>query len=182
MKFLKTHGPAIKTIAMSMVVGSLIFMTSCKDDPATPPAPTLTVNPSSTSDVAGAKVTTQVTVDSPAGGKTLTTMVNGSTTNAPAAVPLDGTESQTVSIDFTIPANATVGNVYTISFQSVDNADQLSQVAFFTVTVAAVPAKQQVMVSADITADTQWTADKIYVLTKLINVGTDTKDAPGKSA
>jgi len=175
--------PAIKAIAMLMVLGSMIFVTSCKDseDP-TFPAPTLTVNPTTTEGLPGAKVTTSVIVDSPAGGKTLTTMVNGSATNAPAAVPLDGTESQTVSVDFTIPASAQVGNVYTLSFQSTDNNDQLSQVAFFTVTVSATPAKEQVMVSTDIVADTHWTADKIYVLTKLINVGTDTKDAPGKSA
>src|ERR1041385_5033310 len=181
MKSLNIYRPAVKAIAMLMVLGSVIFLASCKDDPTTPPAPSLTVNPISTTGLPGAKVSTSVVVDSPAGGKTLTTMVNGSSANAPAAVTLDGTESQTVPIDFTIPADAQVGNVYTLTFQSVDNADQESQVGFFTITVSATPAKPHVDVTADITTDTHWTADKVYVLTKLINVGTDTKDAAGVS-
>ena len=183
MNSLNLFRPAIKAIAMLMVLGSMIFMTSCKDDAdPTLPAPTLTVNPQSIDGLPGAKVTTSVVVDSPAGGKTLTTLVNGSTTNAPAAVTLDGTESQTVAVDFTIPAAAPVGQVYTLIFQATDNNDQLSQVASFVVTVSATPSKPQVQVTADITAATHWTADKIYVLTKLINVGTDTKDGVGKAA
>ena len=183
MKSLNIFRPAIKAMAMMMVVGSVLFVASCKDDEdPTFPAPTITVGTASASGLAGAKVTTTVTVDSPGGGKTLSILVSGPTTVTMPDVPLDGTESQAVPVEFTIPAAATVGQTYTLTFSSVDNAGQNSAPKTFTVTASNVADKVIVDVSTDITTNTNWTKDKIYRLTKLINVGTDAKPTAGQVA
>jgi hypothetical protein len=176
MKSLNIFRSAIKAIALVMVLGSTIFLASCKDDNTTPPAPTLSLNPTTASGLPGTQVTTTVSVDAPAGGKTLNILINGAASQDLPAVTLDGSAAQDVTVNYTIPANAAIGTTINVSFQAVDNSDQQSSVTTLAVTVSAKP---QIQVTADITTDTHWTADNVYVLTKLINVGTDTKDVAG---
>ncbi len=181
MKSLNLFRPAIKAMAMMMVVGSVLFVQSCKDDGENPtfPAPTISLSSSSASGLPGTKVSTVVTVDSPAGGKTLNVAVAPTSAGTISPVTLDGTESQAVTVEFTIPAAAAVGDVFVLTFYSVDNTDQNSNAGTFIVTTSDVADKPVVHVSEDITTDTHWTADNIYVLDKLINVGQDTKDVAG---
>jgi len=180
MKSLNIFRPAIKAMAMMMVVGMVLFVSSCKDEEEpTFPAPTITLSSSEASGLPGDKVSTTVTVDSPAGGKTLNVSVVPASGGSIAPVTLDGTESQAVPVEFTIPATAAVGATFVLTFTSVDNAGQNSNAGSFAVTVSDVAAKELVQVTEDITEDTHWTADKIYVLAQLINVGTDTKDVSG---
>ena len=170
------------TATTAVVVGCMLFLTSCKKDKVEPikPAPTLTVSTASTSNTAGSAATTSVQVDSPEGGKLLTILVNGAADATLPNVTLDGTTSQTVPISFTIPAAAAVGAIYTITFQASDKKDQLSALGTFVVTVSAVPAKEIVDVPAgNITTDTHWTADKIYRLNGFVRVGTDTHTGAG---
>lgn len=177
MKSQNLFRPAIKAVAMMMVAASMVFMSSCKDDNEDPtfPAPTISVSTTTASGLAGAKVTTSVVVDSPAGGKTLNILVNGASNASLPAVTLDGSESQTVPVEFTIPENAATGTNYVLTFTSIDKKDQNSNVGIFTVTVSDVPSKPLVQVTADITTNTTWTKGNIYVLTKLIRVGTDVR-------
>lgn len=168
----------LRGIALT-TVGSILFLASCKKDEPTPPAPSISVTTASASGLAGAKVTTSVTVDAPGGGKTLFIYVNGAASSALPNVTLDGTNAQTVPVEYTIPANAVVGSTIIISFQASDNNDLLSAIGSFTVTVSDVPSKPIVEVTADITTDTHWTADKIYRLNGFIRVGTDKKPGAG---
>lgn len=182
MKSQNLFRPAIQALAMMMVAVSMIFVSSCKDDSTTDPtfpAPTISVSTTTASGLAGAKVSTSVVVDSPAGGKTLSMLVNGTSNSALPAVTLDGTETQTVPVEFTIPAEAAVGTNYVITFTSTDKKDQNSNVGVFTVTVSNVPSKPLVQVTENITTNTTWTKDKIYVLNKLIRVGTDLRPGDG---
>jgi hypothetical protein len=124
----------------------------------------------------GAAVTTKVSVDAPAGGKTLKITVNGAASSTLADQDLAGATTKDVDINYTIPANATVGSTIVIGFQAVDNAGQNSESAAFTITVSAVASKQLVQVQqGSITTDTHWTADKIYVLNGFVRVGQDDK-------
>ncbi len=170
------------TAATAVVLGSMLFLASCKKDNPEPakPAPTLTVSSQATANTAGSQVSTSVTVDAPAGGKTLTILVNGAADTSVPNVTLDGTTSQTVNVQWTIPANAAVGTVYTITFQASDKKDQLSALSSFVVTVSAVPAKTIVDVPAgNLTGEVHWTNDKIYRLNGFVRLGTDTHTGPG---
>src|SRR5258706_6961438 len=142
------------TTTAAVVLGSLLLLASCKKDNVEPikPAPTLTVSTASASSTAGTVVATSVHVDSPEGGKTLTMLVNGVTDGALPNVTLDGSTAQDVPISYTIPASASVGTVYTITFQASDKKNQLSALGSFIVTVSAVPANEIVDVQGgDIT-------------------------------
>src|SRR5262245_51899175 len=110
MKSLNLFGQAIKAMAMMMVVASIFVLSSCKDDEdPTFAAPAITLSSSSASGLAGTKVSTSVTVDSPAGGKTLNVAVAPTSAGSISPITLDGSESQSVNVEFTIPATATVG-------------------------------------------------------------------------
>ncbi|MBX7127032.1 MAG: Ig-like domain repeat protein, partial [Cyclobacteriaceae bacterium] len=160
-------------------VGFMLALSSCKKDEALKPAPTVSLGTNSTSALAGATVSTTVTVDAPEGGKTLAILVNGVADNSLPAKTLDGTTSQVVDISYTIPAAAVVGSIINITFTATDKANQVSPSATFAVTVSAVPAKTIVDVTGSITTDTHWTADKIYRLNGFVRVGTDAKPGAG---
>lgn len=179
MKHLISFTQLIRWTIPALVAVVAIGFTSCKDDETTKAAPTVTVATATASNTAGSKVTTSVTIDSPEGGKKLSILVNGQASTTLPDVTLDGTTSQTVNAEFTIPATATVGGVYVITFQASDVKDQLSGVGIFTVTVSAVASKQIVDVSGNITTNTTWTADKIYRINGFVRVGTDAKPSSG---
>lgn len=171
------NSPSANVLKWSLPVLALVMaisFSSCTKTESTKPAPTVTVSPTTASSTVGSKVSTSVQVDSPEGGVTLTILVNGTTNTALPNVTLNGTASQAVPVDFTIPATATVGATYVITFQAADKKNQQSAVGVFTVTVSAVPAKTIVDVPAgNITTNTTWTADKIYRLNGFVRVGKD---------
>ena len=128
---------------LPVVVGSMFFLTSCKKDNnvVNKPAPTLSVSTPTASNTAGSAALTTVTVDAPEGGKTLKITVNGVADASLPDVTLNGSTSEDVDINFTIPASATVGAIYTISFQAIDKKNQASLSSTFNVTVSAVPTR-----------------------------------------
>jgi hypothetical protein len=165
-----------RLIVPAMVLAIGIGFSSCKKDESLKPAPSVTVTPTTASNVAGAAVTASVQVDSPEGGATLKILVNGAANTALPDVALDGSASQTVPISFTIPATATVGASYIIQFQAIDMKNQNSLAGTFAVTVSAVPAKTIVDVQAgNITTNTTWTKDKIWRLNGFVRIGMDAK-------
>ncbi len=179
-----------KTLAAGLFSGTLtavmivagVLVSSCTKTETNKPAPTVTVNPATGSNTAGSAVTTVVTVDSPEGGLMLKVLVNGAANTALPDQTLDGSSSQNVNISFTIPATATVGGTYVITFQASDKKNQLSNVGTFTATVSAVPAKTIVDVTGNITSNTTWTKDKIYRLNGFVRVGKDEKPSSGTVA
>ncbi len=173
-------GPVLRWIVLVMTIVLAIVATSCKDSTtANKPAPTITLTPAAASNVAAAKVTTSAQVDSPEGGASLKITVNGIADASLPTVTLDGTTSQKVPIEYTIPANAAVGASYVITLQATDKKNQLSIAAVFVATVSAVPPKTIVEVTGNITTNTTWTADKIYRLNGFVRVGTDTQTGTG---
>ena len=154
-----------------LALGMAISFSSCKKTETNKPAPTVSVNPISASNTAGSKVSTNVQVDSPEGGTTLNILVNGVANTTLPDVALDGTSSQAVAVEFTIPPTATVGANYVITFQAIDTKNQFSSVGVFVVTVSAVPAKTIVDIpSGNITTNTTWTADKIYRINGFVRI------------
>jgi len=167
--------------SIALVVAFVFVLSSCTktETKTNKPAPTITLSATTAQNVAGAQVSTNVTVDSPEGGATLLVTVNGVVDAAFTGGTLDGTTSQQITYNYTIPANAAVGTVYTVSFQSADKKAQNSASVTFTVTVSAVPAKTIVEVGTNgkstyITANTTWTADKIWRIHGFVRVGVDT--------
>ncbi len=175
-----TSKTILRLMAPALMMAIAIGFSGCKKDTANKPAPVLTVSPTSASNTAGSKVTTSVSIDSPEGGATLAILVNGIANANLPDVTLDGTTNQTVPVEFTIPAGATVGSNFVITFQASDKKNQLSPVGIFTATVSAVAAKTIVDVpSGNITTNTTWTSDKIYRLNGFVRVGTDAKPTAG---
>jgi hypothetical protein len=168
-------------VLLATLFTGMIYMSSCSDSNNDPgPVPTITLGSTSASNLPGVKVSTSVTVDAPEGGKTLKITVNGVADPSVPDVDLGGEKSKAVDVDFTIPAAAAIGTNYVISFQAVDNKNQNSSAAAFTVTVSAVASKQIVQKSGNITSDEHWTADKIYVLNGFVRVGKDEKPSNTK--
>jgi hypothetical protein len=166
---------ALRFASVALVVAFLGFLASCTETKTNKPAPTISLSAATASNIAGSAVTTTVSVSAPEGGKKLAILVNGTANTSLPDVDLAGATAKDVAISFTIPATAGVGSNYVITFQASDNKDQLSLLATFTATVAAIPAKTIVEVTADILADVTWTSDKIYRLNGFIRVGEDKK-------
>lgn len=170
-------------LASLVVLGGLMaFVSSCtkKETIVNKPAPTISLSSASTSNVAGAQVSTIVTVNAAEGSKTLSVTVNGVADANFTGGTLSGATTDEITYNYTIPANAPVGATYVVNFQATDKKDQESIVATFVVTVSAIPSKTIVDVAAgNITTDTRWTSDKIYRLNGFVRVGTDTHTGPG---
>jgi len=167
-------------VSLGLIVAFVFVLSSCTktETKSNKPAPTIELSQAAASNVAGSQVSTTVTVDSPEGGASLIVTVNGVADAAFTGGTLDGTTSQQITYNYSIPSGAAVGTVYTVNFQASDKKSQNSQSATFTVTVSAVPAKQKVDVGTDgqstyITSNTTWTADKIWVIHGFVRVGKD---------
>jgi hypothetical protein len=157
----------------------LTIFSSCSEEDSVGPAPTLSLSSEATSNLAGAEVSTTVTIDASEGGQTLQILVNGVADANLPDVTLDGSIEQDVLVEYTIPANAVISSVINITFIAIDKKGQESESALFAVTVSDVPSKEIVDVTENIVVNTHWTADKIYRLNGFIRVGTDTKDVAG---
>jgi len=169
-------------LASVMIVGGMMAtISSCTktETQVNKPAPTIELTSATAHNVAGAQVSTSVTINAPEGAKTLAVLVNGTADANFTGGTLNGETSKVVEYNYTIPANATVGGTYVITFQVTDKKNQMSTAGVFVVTVSAVPPKTIVEVTSDITTDTHWTADKIYRLNGFIRVGTDTHTGSG---
>lgn len=176
MKITRLNTTKVLPIAVLFsVVAFLAILSSCTKTETNKAAPTLSLSAATGSGIAGATVTTTVTVNAPEGGKTLSILVNGAANTTLPNVDLASATSKDVVVNFVIPAGSAVGSTFVITFQANDTKDQLSSVAIYAVTVTAVPAKPIIEVTADILADVTWTKDKIYRLNGFIRVGEDKK-------
>ncbi len=106
-----------------LIVAPMVAFVGCKDDDDVKPAPSLSVDPTTTSALPGDEVTFNVTVNAPNGGKNLIAMVGATQL---ATVTLDNQTSATKEVKYSIPANAVIGSKIALTFQATDNSNLTS--------------------------------------------------------
>lgn len=146
-QFNRFLGRESRLLSLVFLLAASVAVISCGDDTPDPigAPPTVTVSPTSASDVAGATVSTQVTINAPEGARTLTILKNGAPDPAFPPVNLSGTTA-THDLSYTIESNLNPGAVVNFTFVAQDSRDRASSPATFSVTVAATPPKRRVQV------------------------------------
>ena len=149
----------LSVLASVFALASVSFViTSCGEDDDLGAAPIVSVSPSALQDIPGATVSFDATVTAPNGGQAL--VFSGVTL---ASVPLNGQASQTVTVNYTIPANAVVGSTILIVVTAVDNSSLNSLPATVSVTVG--DPKPVVTIQGNISAaNNNWVATNRYLL------------------
>jgi len=138
-----TWMPLFAIIALSLT------MTSCgsNDDDDTPSgvAPTISLMPATAQGIAGAEVSTRVTVNGPAGLTSLRILKNGAPDAAFPDVNLSGTSGE-YDLTYTIENQFTPGTVVNFTFLATDQLNRTVTSEPFRVTVTAEPPKPVVQV------------------------------------
>lgn len=148
----------LSILASVFVLAALSFATtSCSDDELGA-APTVSVTPSTIQDIPGATVSFEAAVTAPNGGQLL--VFSGASI---ANVTLNGQSTQTVTVNYTIPANAVIGSTILVVVTAVDNSSLNSLPATVTITVG--DPKPVVVVQGNISAaNNNWVATNRYLL------------------
>jgi hypothetical protein len=154
------------------LIATTVFLSSCSDDETVDPPPSVEVAPTSTSGLPGAAVTAEVTITAPGGLEELIILKNGANFETEVYA---GEREATYTFDYVIEdlPNGTVTN---FTFQALDGNERYSNLATIAVTVSS---KEVVEVTGIISANTTWTANKIYHLNGFVRVGDDAKRASG---
>lgn len=123
----------LKLSFLFMAAASVMVFQSCKDEEDIKPAPSVSVDPTSAANTPGGKVTANLTLDAPNGGKSLVTYVAGAEVDSKDLTSVD--LSAAIPYEYTIPASAVIGSKIIIAFQLIDNKDYPSAITNFVVTV-----------------------------------------------
>ncbi len=183
----------VKLLFSVMVLGLVsLTLLSCEDEAPTPAPPSVSTSSTAASNIPGATVGTTVTLNAPAGIKSLRILKNGATSAAyPDVSSFTGTSG---TYDFTYEVeDLAAGTVVNFTFQITDNLDRISLSQAFAVTIAAVPPKPLVQVGGVtklaefdehipgvaragvqgtyLQGNVTLTKDKIYVLFSFVRVG-----------
>jgi hypothetical protein len=180
------------------VFSATLILSGCSEDDPEPPvaaAPTISLSPASTTAIPGQAAGTQVTLNAPAGLKTLRILVNGSPSSQFPNQNLEGTSTtSTYDLNFTVPESAIPGNAINFTFILVDQLDRSTEPAAFSINVTEIPPKPLVQVGGvnalpgysehikGVAVDgiegtylearnVNFTKDKIYVLIGFVRVG-----------
>lgn len=153
----------MKKLMLRFAAASLFVLpfvlASCSDDDATPDGPSVSA-PSSITNVQ-ISTATDVSFDlTIPGGYTLATATAVGGTAAIKSEPAVGATTGTVVVTFT--AGATIGAGSTLL--AVTDGNSKAAVATAVMNITSVPVVPPVEVTAAITANTTWTADKKYIL------------------
>jgi hypothetical protein len=171
-----------RMMLLAIPVAIMIFtFSSCKEDDPTPPAPSVSVNPTTVSGIPGSVVTAVVTIDAPGEGKTLTVLKNGAPDAAFPEVSLGGQTSFTYNFSYTIPANAAEGSETNFTFRATDNNNLSGSDALLKVTASAIPNKPIVEVTGTLTGNINWVNTNIYKLKGFVRIGQDLIPSGGTS-
>ena len=154
------------------LIATTVFLSSCSDDETVDPPPSVEVAPTSTSGLPGTTVTADVTITAPGGLEELIILKNGANFET---VVLAGEKEYTHPFEYVIE-NLPNGTVTNFTFQALDANERYSNLATIAVTVSS---KEVVEVTGIISANTTWTANKIYHLNGFVRVGDDAKRAGG---
>jgi len=174
---MKTSFKFLTQLRNLTLLGVLVaFSLACSDDdtPATVTAPMVTATQTSLSGTPGSTVTTTLNVEAPGGLTQITVRRNGVPDPNFPNIAFTGTpNSGNSEFTFTIPENFNEGDQVIFLFNAVDAMGQTSSDVVVTITASDFPLKEIVEVEGTITANTTWTADKIYLLKGFVRVGTD---------
>lgn len=146
---------------------------SCKKEEVVLP-PVISVSVSTLSGAPGAQLTATVSAEATGGLSLIRIRKNGLVDASTPDVVFDGiVTSGKYEFKYTIPATSREGDNVAFIFTSVDKGGLTSSDASVVITTAAIPNKPIVEVTGVITANTTWTADKIYKLKGFVRVGND---------
>jgi hypothetical protein len=120
-------------LALFAIGASLMMFQSCKEDEKIEPAPIVDVDPTAAANTPGNKVSANITVTAPNGGKSLVIYVSGAEVETMDISSLDLTAA--IPYEYTIPATAVIGSVIVVSFQAVDSKDYPSAISNFIISV-----------------------------------------------
>lgn len=165
----------LRNLALLGVIAA--FSLSCSEDDTptpVPAAPMVTASQTSLSGTPGSVVTTTLNAEGAGGLTQITVRRNGvPDPSFPNISFTGGPNTGTSTFTYTIPASFSEGDQVIFLFNAVDALGQTSSDVAVTITASDFPLKQIVEVEGTITADTEWTADKIYLLKGFVRVGTD---------
>ena len=157
---------------------------SCKKEEVVLP-PVISVSASTLSGAPGAQLTATVSAEATGGLSLIRIRKNGLVDASTPDVVFDGiVTSGKYEFKYTIPATSREGDNVAFIFTSVDKGGLTSSDASVVITTSAIPNKPIVEVTGVITANTTWTADKIYKLKGFVRVGNDptVTDVPAKNS
>lgn len=120
-----------KKISLLAIAFMASVLMMCKEDDKVQPAPSITVDPISASNIPGGVVTTSITFSAPNGAKELFVYVAGVEEEV---ISLSGVSSP-YTYEYTVPAGSIIGSTIVVAFQVVDNQNYPSAIANFVVTV-----------------------------------------------
>jgi hypothetical protein len=157
---------------------------SCKKEEVVLP-PVISVSVSTLSGASGAQLTATVNAEAMGGLSLIRIRKNGLVDASTPDVVFDGiVTSGKYEFKYTIPATSREGDNVAFIFTAVDKGGLTSSDASVVITTSAIPNKSVVEVTGVITANTTWTADKIYKLKGFVRVGNDptVTDVPAKNS
>ncbi len=151
---------SITRMIMLTTVAAMFTLASCKkdEDPAPDPVfadPTITVTPSTASQLPGGKVTYSIAITAEAGAASVklgTTDIKSYTTE---------TKADAFTYEYTVPAGATSG---ALTFTVTDKQTTAKTATATSTLTVGTPGKETVIVEAVITTNTTWSANKFYLL------------------
>lgn len=148
---------SIGKMIMLTTVAALFTLASCKDDDETPvfADPTITVTPSTASQLPGGKVTFSIAITAEAGAASV--KLNDTEIKAYATE----TKADAFSYEYTVPAGATSGD---LNFTVTDKQTTAKTATAKSTLTVGTPGKETVIVDAAITSNTTWSANKFYLL------------------
>ena len=120
-------------LTLFAIGASILVFQGCKEDEKIEPAPTVDVDPTAAANTPGNKVSANVTVTAPNGGKSLVIYVAGAEVETKDITALDLTVP--IAYEYTIPTSAVIGSVIVVSFQAIDNKDYPSAITNFVISV-----------------------------------------------
>ncbi len=123
----------IQVLSLFAICASLLVFQGCNEEEKIEPAPTVDVDPTAAANTPGNKVTANVIVTAPNGGKSLVIYVSGVEVETKDISTLD--LSAPIAYEYTIPTSAIIGSVIVVSFQAVDNKDYPSAITNFIISV-----------------------------------------------
>ncbi len=160
---------SVKNLALLplLLLATVFILNSCDDEDPVEEIkgpPSFSVSSGSAQNVAGAEVTTTLSIEAPEGAKSLNILRNG----APhSSVSFNG--ETTIEYEFKYEIEALeFGTTINFSFQVIDQRDRTTDIKTFAVTVIAKPIVE--IPEGFLQGTVNWTADKIYRLNGFVRV------------
>ena len=167
--FKNENRKVLKNVLLPVMFIAIALMFNACDDGEEPVVtgdpPSFTLSGSSALNVAGAQVSTVLTINAPEGVKSINILKNG----APyLSVPQNEETSLEYTFEYVVEA-LDFGTVINFSFLVSDKIDRTAEIKTFAVTVIAKPLVE--IPEGTLTGTINWTEDKIYRLNGFVRVG-----------